>query len=831
MAGSNSLIKQFFNDKGLDLRSSDLVRSSEYASDILNTDYRKTGALNKRKGYHAKEESIGGLGMCKYSNVNLTTGDITEEIFTIDDNLHKLTTQNITITYTGSLPSRVSMFVEPTTSTFKFSVIQENNEILNYDLGVGINEASNITLANLKTQIDALTDFTMTISGDTSKPAAFIDITRDLPVTASGTIINYYEYSKVNAPLSSPFAGALANKNNDDFEIASYVNLNNILYIGNGYDFLQKYDGQNMYRAGMPAGVKLTTADNGAGNITNSSTTYIMNYLQFDNKGNLVEGNASEPSTALNLTSRQVDVTVTNIENTTGFNTNCAIVDGVQSGVTTINVDDGSAGPHTLKVGDTAYFYDGVTSSYVTREVTAITANTITIAGANVDVLDNAVISNNLRIAIYRNQSAGSLHFLVEEIPNNSFVTTQSYIDNALDSALGAEYIAPVKSHGLPPKGKYLTTFRNLLISCGDIANVNNVSFSDVDGPEYFPENDNQFLVDTRGDKITGAAANNNALFIFKEDSVNALTGDINKIGGFQVDEVVGGDVGCLSHHSIKEVRGKLVFISENGVYALTLGDNEPEELSYRINPIFNDFNDSNFNFNKAIALNWVKNNKYMLFLPSELDNSGDLYNNPAKSRVLVYDYSRKGWLKWDNLDMSGGMVILNDELYFTERRLGTVSNNVESYTYRIQDTGDSFDYADHNQGISFVHKTNWESMGEPDVFKKYLRLKVHSLDATINDFETDTFVLDVETQINYNNSESSLFSLDFGANTAGWSDFQWGIDNWGSVREIELKSKLKATKSRAMRIIFSNNNIHENILISGWTIEANLPFRVRLKE
>lgn len=831
MAGKNNLIQSFFNDKGLDLRSSDLVRPSEFASDMLNEDYRKTGAINKRKGYQAKVNDVGGNGLGVYANVNLTTGAITEELVTVDDNLHRISNQTFTVTYTGSNVARMSMSLDPSTSTFKFVLTDNEVEVLNFDLGVGINEASPKTLSQLKTAVDAVTNFSSTISGSSSAVAAFIKITRDATVDSSGVAIKYIQFDQINSPLASPLANYHAQRNTDEFQNASFVNLTNVLFVSTGHDELYKYDGQTFYRAGMPKGTKPTTVDGGAGAITNSSTTHIITHIQIDNKGNVIEGIESEASTGLNITSRQVDVTVTNIENTTGFNTNCAIVAGAQTTVNTITVDDGSGGNHTMKAGDTAYFFDSVTGDYVTRNVDSVTTSTITVAGAAVTVADNAVISNNLRIAIYRNQAAGTTHSLVAEIPNNSFTTTQVYTDNVADANLGADYVQPIKPHGLPPKGKYATAFRNLLIINGVLTDVNNNFYSDIDGPEFFPAGDNQFLTETtRGDKNTGLAVNNNALFIFKDQSIHALTGDI-ATDQIRIDEVAGGDVGCVSHHTVTEIRGKLVFLGEKGVFGLALGDNESEEISFRVQPVFETTN-SDFNLTKAVGINWFEKDKYIIFLPAELTSAGsELYTDLTKSRMLVYDYARKSWLEWNNIDFQGGAVIFNSGLYFSERRLGTVSGNVESNLYQIQDTGDTYDYADHEKAISFTHKTHWESLGMPDVFKKYLRLKLHSLDASINDFESDTFVVDVETQINYNDSESSSFSLDYGSSTTGWGEFLWGVDFWGSVRAIELKSKLKSTRARTIRIIFSNSVIHENILISGWTIEANTPFRERIKE
>ncbi len=831
MAGKNTLIKSFFNDQGLDLSSSDLTRPKAFASGLLNEDYRKTGAINKRKGFQGKFDNVGGNGLSIFSNVNKTTGDIVQEMVTLDDNLHSLSDQTFTVTYGGANVARMNMFLDTTTSTFHFTLIDDEVEVLDFDMGVGIDEVSVITLSALKIAVDAITSFTSVISGSVALPSSFIAITRDVTVTSTGTAIKYVQFTQINSPSSAPLATYHAKRNDLEFQNASFVNLSNVLFISTGHDFLYKYDGQTFYRAGVPQGTKLTTVDSGAGLIVNSATNYISTVVQIDNKQNVIEGMPSDPSIDLNLASKLVDITITNVLANSGFNTNCAIVAGAQGPVNEITVDDSSAGAHTMKVGDTAYFFDAVEATYITRNVDSVTATTITVAGAAVTIADNAVISNNLRIGIFRNMSAGTSQFLLVELPNDSFNATQVFRDNVAASGLGAEYIAPVKLHGLPPKGKYITSFRNLLIVGGDIENTNTVYYSDIDGPEFFPPGDQNFLVEThRGDKVTGVATNSNALFIFKGKSVHALTGDIVS-DSFRVDEVSSGDIGCTSHHTIAEVKGKLIFLGEKGVFGLAIGNNEAEEISIKVQTIFETAN-SDFNLTKAVAVNWFEKNKYILFLPVEATSAAsDEYSDLNESRILVFDFKRKAWLEWDNLDFGGGAIIYNSALYFSERRLDIVSNLVESYTYKIQDTGDTYDYADHEKSISFEHKTNWESMGDPDVFKKFLRLKIHSIDASVNDFESDNFTVAIEVQTNYNDAPTSTFELDYGANTLGWGDFSWSDESWGSLRDIELKSKLKVTKNRAIRLIYANNAVHENVLISGWTLEANLPYKERLKE
>jgi hypothetical protein len=293
-------------------------------------------------------------------------------------------------------------------------------------------------------------------------PAAFLSIVRNCNLVDGDCTTDAGYWTDVNETTTNALNGSYTNRNQSYFENASFVQLNNVVYIANGYDELQKYDGQTIYRAGLPKPSSITSALGGAGAITGNNYYHVAVYEQIDAVGNINYGNELMVSTGLNAVAQSMDVTVANIQAGSGFNTNCAIVNGAQVAVTTITVDDGSGGSHTMKVGDTAYFYDSISASYVERNITAINATSITIAGAAVTVADNAVISNNLRIMLFRNETAAltpEVFYLVAEIPNNSFAATQSYNDNITDANLGEEFIPPINARDLPPKGKYVSSY------------------------------------------------------------------------------------------------------------------------------------------------------------------------------------------------------------------------------------------------------------------------------------------------------------------------------------------------------------------------------------
>jgi hypothetical protein len=812
---------------------------------MKNSIYNLTGAIVKRKGFQYKTSSTGGFGMAVYEDTDTTTGAVTETLVTIDDSLYTLVEDSFTITYSGSNTSLLNIGVDTSTNKYTLVITEDETEVFSSTLGLGLDESSTTLLSAVISAIDALSDYAASGGNDTTNSAAFIDLFNDSQLTSTATTINYYTYSQANESSSNPLATTLASKNDNDFENASFVNLNNILYISTGYDEMHKYDGQTLYRAGMPAGgdadgsgdagVAPSIADTGSGSTFASGDDYFYkySYIQYDNKNNVVEGILSPGSSkhTVAAANTDIDVTVTNISSSSGFNTNCAIVNGAQNGVTTITVDSG----HTLNSGDTAYFYDGNTSTYVTKTLTSTTSTSITFSGA-VDVADNAVISNNLRIAIYRTDEIGTAtdadaqtYKLVAEIPNDSIGTsTQVYVDQVTDANLGATYITPIKPHGLPPKGRYSTVFRNQLFIAGDPENVNTVYYSDVDSPEFFPAGDNSFLVDTfEGSKVRGLGSLDTALVVFKDRSVQSVTGDIAD-DSFRVDELSFGGIGCSAHASIQKIAGNLFFLSDSGVYAVNLEG--VSTIGNRIKPQFTAF-DVTFNFQKATSVNWIDQSKYVLFMPDESQDGSSNDYADADSRCYVYDYERNSWHKWTNVNAQGGFGYRNSRLFFSARRLDSDSSAVEFPTAIFNNYGDKRDYSDHQEAVDFEYKTSWHSLGEPNLFKKFLRLKTFALSSDILDGSASLNTLTVDTEFNFTTpAVVSTFTQDFSNGATGWGS-AWGTSPWGDSPLIEIKSKLKVVKARSMRLTFRNNTALEDVLISGYELEVAPAFIRAIKE
>jgi len=753
MAVPTRLLKLFTTFRGLDLRVSDLLRDRESATAINNMTFRQTGAMSKRKGYQIMSRSAtgAGYGLTTYSNVNTTTGIITEELISIDDNLQKRVGHTFVFAYTGSGSGTFyNVLLSPTDNKFYFNVYENNSVLTSVDLGTGL-EVSPVTVTSLVSTLNALTDFTCgTLSGGGSEPAAQIPQTINVAVGAGATIpFNIISDISLPGSYTTPFSTFLTKKTTSDFENASFSQINNILYIATGYEALHKYDGTRVYKAGLPQATTPTAASSG----TDGSTFTVGRKIRYkieiehtDAKGNIIYGTiSSHVEVTVDGSGNSIDVTYTELAASSGYDT------------------------------------------------------------------DGALKYNIYRTDESLDASATSLYYLIHSADPGDTIPYKDVAD-----ALGAEFVPPIKDRGLPPVCKYVDVWRGQLILSGDITSVDTTYYSDIESPEYFPIADNSFQV---SNKVTGLKSLDNNLYIFQQHSIDSVTGDFGT-GNFQVDSVSRGGIGCAAHHTIQEVKGRLMFLSDKGVMAIST-EGLDTTVGHPIEPKFQ--RGHQFSFKQAVGYNWIAEDKYLLFMPNlPVDSS---YSNDSLNEIYVYNHFREAWLEWHNFNFMGGMTEVGNDLYFCRRVVSL--NNIT----RLSQDGTQYDYADHTEAISFAFKSHWETMGDPSIWKKFLRCKIHSYDTSLDDFETQSFTLTLKTENDFIIATRTNIDYDFSGGSIGWGLSPWGSFPWSESRLQQLKKKLASKKVRSMRVLFSNDNIHENILISGYELEVVAPYGAFLKE
>lgn len=748
--------------RGIDLIRSGPRLSPNAAAVATNVDVsRESNSLISRAGYKATTvNTVGGVGYFRYAQHSNTTGLDTTVKLIAGTQLQKVNVGFFKILYAG--PGAVLTFshlYSVASAGWIFTILIDGVSALAYNLGNGFDEASTKTLSDLITAANAVTGVTAsTISPlSTSEPAAVVlPSIEPFSINAATFKVIACEYlTTINQPASGPTPFALANaaKGSDDFENATCYNINSVCYINTGYDEQQKYDGQKVYRSGMPmpASTFVVASIGAGGAVDTGAHTYSMFYRQYDKQGNITEGEESAlivaTTTAGNNT---VNLTIPNIQNTTGFNTDQVKVNGNQVAVNTITVFAGG----TLKVGDPVYFINRITGlADTTRTATAIGATTVTIDGTAVNVNNNDIITAGLSIVLTRTHLGGDTPYLRTQFPNDSSAATQAFADTQADTGTTVPYarVADGYEHGLPPKGRYSEVYRGIPVIAGSLTAGNTLFWADASGPEHWPALNTDNVVTDLQDSISAVHACEDILVIGKTLSIHKLSGDLQSLD-FRVDELTrqAGIFGNSSGCHLPD--GSLAFMTDIGPQRIVNG--QLQNVGARLLPLFsysvrsttpNSFipTTSRFALRRTVGVVDLRQQKVIFFIPAEgntsyaNDNSvllmGDLANPYAdEAGNVLYP-----WFQWSNMNLAGGAIYDSGVISWVERRVSAYSgsNAFNVYT-RLQQRTVS-DYIDHNTGISFDYKSGWETevakgIEEPSILKAPLRLKIYSQDPTI---------------------------------------------------------------------------------------------------
>jgi hypothetical protein len=226
--------------------------------------------------------------------------------------------------------------------------------------------------------------------------------------------------------------------------------------------------------------------------------------------------------------------------------------------------------------------------------------------------------------------------------------------------------------------------------------------------------------------------------------------------------------------------------------------------------------------FKRATAVNYTKDHQYLIFLPCEDANSVIRTAN-SNSIILYYDYQDKNWYKWDNMNAAGGILVINSEVFFQERK--TVPTNTYSTNlYKQHRFYRLIDHADHGAAQKAEWRSSWEDLGQPEVRKKFSRCillmdrlsAIDQLDNPRMHFSTyldripnlqDT-VADVTTVNNRRN--------------ARWSGSPWGMNYWSGYLDSFISINLRAgTVAKSMQVGFTISGINMDIRLAGFQLEA----------
>lgn len=302
---------------------------------------------------------------------------------------------------------------------------------------------------------------------------------------------------------------------------------------------------------------------------------------------------------------------------------------------------------HASSVSDPS---DSVTPA---NQTVTVTVKPLTISGRITATTDTGV-----RISIYRTATGGSPpYYLLTSLDNTTSGGTQTYADATADATLTTreKLYAPSlpgvngssQDHRAPPGLTYLCAYGGMLVG----AQGEDIWYSsqDVSGEGIWFNPVFQVPVSGDGD-ITGLAAQDGTLFVFKRRAIYAVSGeapsDNGAVGGLGTPRRLAVDVGCIDARSIVVTSLGVFFQSERGIELLTRSQSVAwigEQVQDTV---------ASYPVCSAATLDTTANVVYFELAASE--SSGLVSGN---GRTLVYDLSMGQWASVDRRASYAGVA------------------------------------------------------------------------------------------------------------------------------------------------------------------------------
>jgi hypothetical protein len=222
------------------------------------------------------------------------------------------------------------------------------------------------------------------------------------------------------------------------------------------------------------------------------------------------------------------------------------------------------------------------------------------------------------------------------------------------------------------------------------------------------------------------------------------------------------------------------------------------------------------------VAFNYTKESQYLLFLPCE-DTQSTIRTANSNSIILCYDYIEKNWFKWNNMNAAGGILVIDDNLYFQERRYSGVDGNTANL-YKQHRFYRLVDHADHAGPQRCEWLSSWADLGQPELRKKFSHC-VLLMDRVSDLFQYNNPVMTFSSYLdrlpNLQSTISVVTQVD-NIRNSGWSKSPWGWNYWAGYQDSFVRVNLKqGTVAKSIQVGFKIEGINMDIRLAGFQLEA----------
>ena len=301
----------------------------------------------------------------------------------------------------------------------------------------------------------------------------------------------------------------------------------------------------------------------------------------------------------------------------------------------------------------------------------------------------------------------------------SAFTLNTSYTEDIINATGGGT---------APTNPKYVKSFANHMFYAGMSNATSTLTFSGPYTEDDFDTGGGSIIV---GDVITGMKVFRDTLFVFCEDSIFKITGTSSS--DFAKAEVA-KDVGTLSHHSIQELGGDLLFLSKDGFRTIAgterIGDVELGTVSKQIQKRITDIG-----YDNVIAIVIGDKSQYRLFYPPD-----DTVETSCKGIIAVLKANPEtGNLGFEYSDLKGIKPACCDSDIISNTET-TIYGGYDGYVYNME-SGNVFTYASTTENISAFYRSPDLALGDPGIRKSMQRVLLNydandTIDATNQTFQ-----------------------------------------------------------------------------------------------
>ena len=328
------------------------------------------------------------------------------------------------------------------------------------------------------------------------------------------------------------------------------------------------------------------------------------------------------------------------------------------------------------------------------KEIYVQTSGKVSIALTDEDIADNVLSWHIFR----KHKGTDGTYDNLQEVTYLPIATT-TYTDNTVNLPSANPYV--MEKSTLYPflDSKIFTFFQNKLWVFKSRTGYYSYPYK----PYYFPAT--YYMEFSTREDVTGAKQLGANLVVFTANEIYSMA-------GWSVDNYISTRIsngtGTISHRSIQEYGGMLMFLDDDGIWA-TDGAAAPLKVS---KPKLDEVIET-IQRNKAhLVCSAVYKDKYYLSVPT--DSTKD-YND----KVIVYDFINKCWYILEDLNVASFALIKNSS---DELELWAGDN--KSGVYQLFVGSADADKAGNDHAITCSMETKHYDMGEPFLKKTFQWLK-----------------------------------------------------------------------------------------------------------